>query len=161
MDYLPSPRKGSGNAGANDLNSPGLVFRGRGGTPRTSSNPNGFEVQVDLETQQSAGGMGGSNGAGAGRVSAGSGASAGLPYMQQQQQYQEQQYQQPMQQQGMAPPEVCARSGGGRAWVEMYLCMPAWVIGQGLACHRAFPVCNITSFLYYVCMSCVVAAGRL
>ena len=119
MDFLPSTRKGSGNASANDLNSPGLVFRGRGGTPRTSSNPNGFEVQVDLETQQPAGGMGESNGAGARRVSAGSGASAGMPYMQQQQQ----QYQQPMQQQGMAPPEVCARSGGGRAWVDMCLCV--------------------------------------
>ncbi|KAM3569185.1 hypothetical protein VYU27_008712 [Nannochloropsis oceanica] len=90
MDYLSGPRKGSGGAGANDLNSPGLVFRGRGGTPRAASDPNGFEVQVDLETPQTAAGMGGSNKVGPGRTSAGSGASAGVPYMHQQ---------------GMAPPE--------------------------------------------------------
>jgi hypothetical protein len=137
MDYQPSPR-----AGANDLNSPGLVFRGRAGTtPRTSSNPSGFEVQVDLETQQSAAGMGGSNGTGAGRVSSGSGASAGLPYMQQQQQ--QQQYQR--------PPEVCM-CRGREEW-EMCICMRAWAIGRGPACHRAFPA---MSYPLYLCVCCAV-----
>jgi hypothetical protein len=82
MDYLSGSRKASGTTGdANDINSSGLVFRGR--TPRTPSNPNGFDAQVDIETQQPGIGMSNSSSHGVSRNSAGSGASAGLPYMQQ------------------------------------------------------------------------------
>lgn len=153
MDYQPSPR-----GSASDLNSPGLVFRGRGGTtPRTSSNPSGFEVQVDLETQQPAAGMGGSNGVGAGRVSSGSGASAGLPYMQQQQQ---QQYQQPMQQQGMAPPEVCVCKGRvreGGLGVCVSVCMLSdWSEAGWLAVGLSlYMECDVLSLMYV----CVLRGG--
>lgn len=96
----------------NDLSSPGLVFRGRGGTPRAGSDPSGFDVQVDLETQQAVAGMGGSNRVGAGRMSARSDASVGVSYMHQQ---------------GMAPPEVCVhrrrmgREGFGISLVALIL----------------------------------------